>query len=399
MLKHIAQNLALIGLGTVVALLVGEILTRAIRPPSTVEYQIDPEIGQMLVPNQTTRFLSQTAVWMGREFDQTVTTNGAGFHDVEHTVEKPEGVYRIVVVGDSVIEGLQVAVEDGFTQQCERMLNEQIAARHVEVINLGISGSGPAQYYRRLEKKGLPYKPDLIVMAVLPDNDFWDSFYGLSAGDSKLFYAIRSDGRLDYIPPHVAEERSVLRRWSRQSALIILLREAIYFTSIERWLGDIGILKSPGVTSVYAKNAVIPPEWYVYAADPPEPWPDAYRVTLRMIQESKELADHAGAKFLVMLVGSVYTVEERWDEAFVQYPAGRILRWDYGRPFDAITDLGRKLGFEVINLVEPFRHDFLKSKASHSWRHDGHWNRRGHRLAAELVSAQILRNRIAYWLN
>src|SRR5262249_4865122 len=153
-------------------------------------------------------------------------TNGAGFHDVEHATEKPDDVYRILVLGDSYIEALQVSIEEGFTQRLERELGSRVGGKRIEVINLGVSGSGPPQYYRILEQKGLAYTPDLVIMAVLPDNDFRDSLPALSGAVFKSYYSIRSDGTLEYIPPDLsglgAHYRSILRR----SAFLHLIRKA-----------------------------------------------------------------------------------------------------------------------------------------------------------------------------
>src|SRR5262249_10117482 len=138
-------------------------VTRLVRPFSTVEYRVDPEIGQILVPNQRTR-------WVRADYDQTVITNRQGFHDREHPIAKAANVYRIIVVGDYFIESLSAPIEWGFTQQLEELLQREVTDRRVEVINLGVGGIGPAQYLRILEAKGMAYRPDLVIMSVFPEN-------------------------------------------------------------------------------------------------------------------------------------------------------------------------------------------------------------------------------------
>jgi hypothetical protein len=98
--------------------------------------------------------------------------NSHGFRDYERSYEKPEGVYRILVLGDSYIEALQVQLEDAFTAQLERMLNEQSSFMKFEVLSLGQSGFGTAEEYLRYINFGLLYDPDLVILAFTTGNDF-----------------------------------------------------------------------------------------------------------------------------------------------------------------------------------------------------------------------------------
>jgi hypothetical protein len=316
--RQIAIRVAALCIGTFVALATVEVVARVLHPLSTVEYRMDPEVGPILAPNQTSR-------WVNEDYDVTVLTNSAGFHDVEHAIDKPKNVYRIVVLGDSFIEALQLSIEQGFAQQLERMVAGWLEGKRVEVINLGVSGSGPAQYYRIVERKGLMYEPDLVLMVVLPDNDFRDSHRGLSGAVFKPYYAIRTDDSLEYIPPQVSGLGTSMRPLLRRSAFLHLVRQATASTPVERWLANIGVLAPAGAKNQRTARTLIPDDWYVYVADPPQPWPDAYRVTLRMIKESKELAERHGAKFLVMLIASTQMVEQRWEEALQGYAGAKCI--------------------------------------------------------------------------
>ena len=372
-----------------VAFTSAEALSRYLRPLSTVGYQMDADVGPLLEPKQTSR-------WVNEDYDVVVRTNSAGFHDSEHPIEKPSNRYRILVLGDSYIEALQVPVEKGFTQQLERRLSEQVKAKEVEVINLGVSGSGPAQYYRILEMKGLLYEPDLVVMAIFPGNDFWDSDPALSGAVFKPYYVIRSDEVLEYRPPSTKGVGSALRPWLRRSALLHLVRQAIASLPIERWLASMGLLAPAG--GIKGKHVSIPLGWSVYLREPPQDWLDTEKLTIRMIREASVLSKSRGAAFLAMVIGSVSAVENRWEEALAPYPTARSVAWDFSRPVSLIQELGWQAQFDVIDLTEPFRSDFLATGQSSSWPHDGHWNERGHRLGAEVVSSYLVEHGQKYRL-
>jgi len=90
-------------------------------------------------------------------------TNSAGFRGREYARPKPPGVFRIVVVGDSVTMGAGVAEEEAYPARLEQMLNAPGGTVTYEVLNLGVSGLNARAVVDRLEQVGLPYDPDLVV--------------------------------------------------------------------------------------------------------------------------------------------------------------------------------------------------------------------------------------------
>ena len=107
-----------------------------------------------------------------REFRYTLRTNSFGLRSPETTLEKPPGVRRIVLLGDSFTEG--VGVEDG--KRWSDLLGPLLEARTgcpVEVINCAESGTGPDDYLRAYAQLCGDFEPDLTV-AGLFQNDLWD---------------------------------------------------------------------------------------------------------------------------------------------------------------------------------------------------------------------------------
>ncbi|MDP9121989.1 MAG: SGNH/GDSL hydrolase family protein [Acidobacteriota bacterium] len=96
--------------------------------------------------------------------DYEGASNALGYRDVDHQVKKPDGAYRIVVIGDSVGSGLKVErFEDTFPPLVERLLRE--AGISSEVINLSVSGYNTQQEVETLREHGLEYAPDLVLVA------------------------------------------------------------------------------------------------------------------------------------------------------------------------------------------------------------------------------------------
>lgn len=95
------------------------------------------------------------------------TYNADGLNErYEYPIIPPDGVYRIVTVGDSFTEGLFVDTKDNYSEQLEDMLNTSLPCQtysKFEVINLGVSGYDMQYSLERFRKKGVVYHPDLVI--------------------------------------------------------------------------------------------------------------------------------------------------------------------------------------------------------------------------------------------
>lgn len=91
-----------------------------------------------------------------------------GLRDREHAIKKPEGVFRVALLGDSATEGMQVALGKTYGSILERMLNEQkpaaVQGKQVEVINFGCSSYSNGQEMLQLEQQVKPFEPDLVIL-------------------------------------------------------------------------------------------------------------------------------------------------------------------------------------------------------------------------------------------
>ena len=93
-----------------------------------------------------------------------VENNKHGFREKEFTSPKPDGVYRIMVLGDSLTWGAGLAEEQRYTAVAEELLNKVADDRKFEVINFGISG-GPTTVQRDILRHLRHHvEPDRIVV-------------------------------------------------------------------------------------------------------------------------------------------------------------------------------------------------------------------------------------------
>ena len=115
------------------------------------------------IPNTRVQY---DGYWVKLNRTTIETVNSDGFRGRDYSVDKPKGVYRIVVLGDSFTEGPGVNDNETFSYYLEQMLNAlNISGKKFEVLNLGVGGYNTLQEVERLRVKGLKYNPNLVIIA------------------------------------------------------------------------------------------------------------------------------------------------------------------------------------------------------------------------------------------
>lgn len=100
----------------------------------------------------------------------TYTINSDGLNERRnYNIEKPEGIYRILTLGDSFTYGLYVDTPYNWTEQLEDKLNAECNQPY-EVINLGVAGYDIQYSVERFKLRGIKYNPDLIIWFLKNDD-------------------------------------------------------------------------------------------------------------------------------------------------------------------------------------------------------------------------------------
>ena len=88
--------------------------------------------------------------------------NNHGWRDLDREVAKPEGVFRILALGDSNTFGVLVPADETWTRVLERRL--AAAGSRAEVLNISYPQWGTDQELEALRLEGVRYRPDLVVV-------------------------------------------------------------------------------------------------------------------------------------------------------------------------------------------------------------------------------------------
>jgi cytidyltransferase-like protein len=107
------------------------------------------------------------------EFSYTVVSNKFGLRSPEIELVKPDSTYRILAIGDSWTLGYGVENHEAWPQVLQQVL-EGKSELNIEVVNAGLSGSGPKRYAETLDETIELFSPDLVLVGVLQVNDLTD---------------------------------------------------------------------------------------------------------------------------------------------------------------------------------------------------------------------------------
>lgn len=90
--------------------------------------------------------------------------NRDGWRDQLYPREKDDAIYRIAIIGDSLVYGHATPLGQTYPKQLERLLNEEgSCGSRVEVLNFGVPGYGITQIVESFRAKGADWHPDLVI--------------------------------------------------------------------------------------------------------------------------------------------------------------------------------------------------------------------------------------------
>lgn len=150
-------NLLILFISLLISVLVLELVARQLIPAPLpwlypqIRYQADDDLIFSLAPEQH----AYTA-------DKPVLINERGLRGRVYDYAKDKGVERILFLGDSVVFGFGVDTADVVSSKVEQIIRDQ--GKQIESINTGIPSYNTDQEVAFLEREGVRYNPDWVVL-------------------------------------------------------------------------------------------------------------------------------------------------------------------------------------------------------------------------------------------
>lgn len=181
---------------------------------------IDPVVGIWRYPN--TQYLQQ-----GECYQALHTTNSDGARDRERR-HGSSAARRVVVLGDSFVEGFGFEQHGRFTELLEQRTG-------IEHLNFGTSGNfGTIQEWLLYKSKVQQYDHSDVFLFIFPDNDFRDNDSDeFPRSHYRPFLRETADGYEVYYPVEFENRHTASRKWS--ATIKNTLDNNIYLLNVSRW--------------------------------------------------------------------------------------------------------------------------------------------------------------------
>lgn len=357
-------NIVLLLLSTVIGLVVVEMGLRVLYP-QTLSRSYKTRDGLIILrPNH--KGISTSAT---NRFEYRI--NSLGMRDREHQIEKGANTFRVMILGDSFMEALQVDFNHVFAKLLEDKLNAGLTKpQSIEVINVAVSGWGTDEQLTYLTRYGLSLKPDLVLVAMTLNNDVYDNL-------EENFHVLSGE-RLVAKPAAVIPfvEYAIWRLKSYVGAHSHTYQLARLWWHAGNMEADRQGLSAHVVDLI--QNAPTPQ------------LTKGWMLTRALLKEIRATARQANAETAVFLIPLAIQIEDEERSRFItQYHLPKELAALYG-PQAIMKSFGEAEKFEVIDLLPFLKEWKAKHRAALYRKDDLHWTERGHEVAANAIASEII---------
>ena len=313
-----------------------------------------------------------------REFTSRVTINSLGLRGPERGYAKPAGTRRILVLGDSFTEAAQVAERDSTVSRLESALNARGTDRY-EVLNAGIGGWGTGQQLVYLREEGYRYTPDLVVVMLYLGNDVFDNSYALQGSPKnphEPYWVFRDDGRFEPMEFRTRKPEDV-------SPMVSTLRERTLLYNVFE-TGVLVKLQDAEDDEELRANRFNLNKMAIHATKSSDRQDNAWRVTLTLLQQVRQLGDERGFQTAVVIAPAAFQVYDADWQALLTENKLKPDEWSPDLPNAVLAVNAGMVSAPMLDLL-PALHDAAPGGERLYYPYDKHWTSAGHAVAAREI--------------
>lgn len=317
--------------------------------------QFDSTLGWTKAPST-----SVTYRWMGSRVVETSNSFGGRGPELENSKE------RILFLGDSFCEGYLVSDDEVFSSVLARLLPRTTP------LNLGVAGYSTDQAYLLYQRLGAKLDPQRVVLLFF-DNDVWFNSVTVEHRAPKPAFSLTNNGlRLTGTPVPAPTQRAAAAPCAScppSLRLLQLLQHARTNVSPP----------SPG------SKPSLPPELLAYRRSAPPELENAWRLTEALLAALQKATGGRLSVFYVPTVAAVY--DESWRQTKQVFAMDDD--WDIHLPEARLREICARQTIPFLSPTALFRERAAKGETLY-FMQDGHWNRDGHRLVAEILAGSLI---------
>ena len=336
--------------------------------------RLSPQFHHELVPDTLCR--SKYPEW-----DVEFKVNNLGFRGRDLEVRKPTGVYRVLLVGDSFIEGESVDEIKTAAALIEKEMTSE-AGKKIEVVNMGVMSYSPEIYFRVIKDRGLSLDPDLVIVNV-DMSDFQNDYaYAKDMDKDGNFKNVLFQQQMG--KPHVALPviNSGIKFWLRSNSVF-------YTATADRIKQLVRKIKKLPEPTVFLVNDLNSDPHYITRSKENAANPEAWKEISANLIKIKDLLKKKNIPLVVTTYPYGHQAgEDEWSKGRVRngFETGKLYP---ATAADLLVEFGNKNGIKVVNLVPDFRAAAKKEAGFLYYPQDGHFTEKGYRVMADLLKEVV----------
>ena len=334
--------------------------------------RFDPVLGWSLDPGS-----SLMSVDSQRDLRYRIGVNSLGLRDREHSLDKPRGIHRVLVLGDSFVFGVGLDAGERFSDLLDRSLPDD-----VEVINAGVPGWGTDQEMLFYESSLRRLQPDVVVLTFLGQNDVVNNGLRgplIEVGTKPRFVCEGDSLRLEApTPPAKLSFGARTKRVLRKSRLLLFIKRRFDMRSYQHH-----VVEDPRfVIHGYEANRHLS-HWSVYDVRGGEAIDGAWCVTERVLERLASDCREDSAELVVLAFPAKVEVDEPWRTEMMRRTGVDPANMDFVLPYRRLASFCAARGIEYHYPVQAFH--AAAQKEPLFFDHDAHPNHAANALTAELL--------------
>jgi len=313
-----------------------------------------------------------------RGLHYSISTNALGQRDDERPRDKPEGVRRVLFVGDSFIFGAGVESDERCTDRLQAELG-----LHVDIVNAAVSGWGTDQEFLYLCNEGLALQPDVVVLGFCVQNDVLNNMlpHELFGTAPKPRFELQDD-RLVFEP---AAKRAPPTPSARVAPLLRHSRLLHYVGRHVRMLHTRPASTTPRIPAPYYPEDLESDHshWAVYRSPYTPRFEAAFRVTEALITALHDSCAARAVPVVLFAFPQKVEIDAKAREDELRFYGYDPSHFDLAAPYRRLQLLADRLRVPFVYPFETFESEHRRQALF--FRHDGHPNAAGHAAAARAL--------------
>lgn len=326
-------------------LLICELLTRVLwaspkfKYPQTL-HQKHAVLGWEQIPNQ--RAYTWDAI--------PVQINSHGLRDDEFLMEKGKNVFRVLVLGDSVTFGTSVAGDKTYSNQLEKLLNNNFLHKKFEVINAGVQRYFTYQELDYLKLKGLQFQSDLVIIG------FYINDFGIRPVTWTRDYENTREKKMNTL-------------WEKVPFIASMIKNSAFVEFVKQ--------RYRRLKQVQSRNKSTQTKLLEGIQD--AKMMSLWNAATEYLTEFKNLSKKHGFELLLVAIPGRNQVLREYPES--SYPK-------------KLKEIADELGIAYLEMLSTFRENYTGDIRSLYFRYDGHPNAVAHGLIAKKIFMRLQKDNL-----